>query len=139
MSSIRITRLAVAALGTAILLTGARAAPLAGQSQSAPPATAAFEVASVKRDATASGGQMFVRLGGLQGNRWMAENVTLFMLIRNGYPQYQMQGQIIGGPAWLQSDRFNVTATVAGTPAAEQLRAMLQNLLADRFKLVAHT
>jgi uncharacterized protein (TIGR03435 family) len=139
MSSVRIAILAVAAAGTAILLAGARTAPLAAQSQSTPSSTAAFEVASVKRAAPPSGGQMFVRLGGLQGNRWMAENVTLFMLIRNGYPQYQMQGQIIGGPAWLQSDRFNVTATVEGTPAAEQLRAMLQNLLANRFKLVAHT
>ena len=138
MSKNRIARLSLAAAGIAILLADARTAVKA-QSQSAASSTATFEVASVKRAAPPGTGPMMVRLGGLQGSRWMAENTTLYMLIRNAYPQYQMQGQIIGGPAWLQSDRFNVTATVEGTPAAEQLRTMVQHLLADRFKFVAHT
>jgi uncharacterized protein (TIGR03435 family) len=47
-----------------------------------------------------------------------------------------MQGQIVGGPAWLQSDRFIINAKAGGMPTQEEARLMLQQLLADRFKLV---
>lgn len=54
-----------------------------------------------------------------------------------------------GGPGWIQSDRFEIEAKIpAGTPAytpiqfssgeAPQLQAMLQALLADRFRLRIH-
>jgi uncharacterized protein (TIGR03435 family) len=138
MSKNRIAHLALGAAGIAILFAGARTAPLAAPLQNAAASTPAFEVASVKRAAPPGNGPIRVMMGGLQGNRWMAENATLFMLLRSAYPQYQMQGQIIGGPAWLQSDRFNVVAKVDGAPEAEQLRSMVQRLLADRFKFVAH-
>jgi uncharacterized protein (TIGR03435 family) len=42
---------------------------------------------------------------------------------------------IVGGPNWLAFDRFDISAkTDPGTPPAT-VRLMLQNLLADRFKL----
>jgi uncharacterized protein (TIGR03435 family) len=51
--------------------------------------------------------------------------------------------KVVGGPDWLDTDRFDVTAAVSDkTPAGstpEALRAMLRNLLADRFRLVAAT
>ena len=55
----------------------------------------------------------------------------------------------MGGPKWLDSERFDIEAKVDG-PAAEQMRtlsreqrklqmqAMFQQLLADRFKLSVH-
>ena len=46
--------------------------------------------------------------------------------------------QIIGGPKWVDQDRFYIEATAA-TPADDhELMLMLQTLLADRFKLVFH-
>jgi uncharacterized protein (TIGR03435 family) len=47
------------------------------------------------------------------------------------------QYQLSGGPRWLDSDRFALEAK-AGGANENQLRQMLQTLLADRFKLVVH-
>jgi uncharacterized protein (TIGR03435 family) len=47
--------------------------------------------------------------------------------------------QLSGGPAWLDSDVLQLEAKAADTSANEnQLRLMLQTMLAKRFKLVAH-
>jgi uncharacterized protein (TIGR03435 family) len=45
---------------------------------------------------------------------------------------------VMGGPNWLEMDRFDVTARMAPKASKEELRGMLQALLAERFKLVAH-
>jgi uncharacterized protein (TIGR03435 family) len=44
----------------------------------------------------------------------------------------------IAGPAWLDTERFEIDATMAPDTKKEQSRVMLQNLLAERFKLVVH-
>jgi uncharacterized protein (TIGR03435 family) len=43
--------------------------------------------------------------------------------------------QITGGPAWMQSDLYDIIAKPASPSTTDQLRSMLQSLLADRFKL----
>jgi uncharacterized protein (TIGR03435 family) len=45
--------------------------------------------------------------------------------------------QISGGPSWVDSDPFCIEAKSAGPAEKDQLRLMLQPMLADRFKLVA--
>jgi uncharacterized protein (TIGR03435 family) len=42
---------------------------------------------------------------------------------------------VLGGPAWSQMDRFDVTATAPINTKQEKVRLMLQNLLADRLNL----
>ena len=42
------------------------------------------------------------------------------------------------GPDWLDTDFFQVEATMPPTTTKEQFRTMLQNLLADRFQLKVH-
>ena len=51
-----------------------------------------------------------------------------------------MDWNVTGGPSWIRSDRFDVTAkaSVMGNLTEAQLRPMLQTLLADRFKLKVH-
>ena len=46
--------------------------------------------------------------------------------------------QIIGGPNWLKSDRFDVIAKAAegSTPSRAEINQMFQQLLIERFKLV---
>lgn len=54
---------------------------------------------------------------------------------------YNVQAkQIVGGPDWLNSDRFDVAAVPdkEGAPSPTQLRAMIRKLLADRFQLTFH-
>lgn len=45
---------------------------------------------------------------------------------------------IVGGPGWLNSDRFDIVAIAYPSTPEETLRVMLQALLADRFRLSAH-
>jgi uncharacterized protein (TIGR03435 family) len=46
--------------------------------------------------------------------------------------------QIVGGPAWLNSDRFDIQAEAQGNPTRSQMMEMLGTLLADRFQLKIH-
>ena len=46
--------------------------------------------------------------------------------------------RVVGGPTWLEFDRFDTTALVRPSTRPETLRLMLQSLLADRFKLTIH-
>jgi len=72
------------------------------------------------------------------GNRVTATASTLLDLITDAYGvRYD---QISGGPGWMKTDHFDLTARAPGesiTP--DQMRQMLQNLLADRFQLKVHS
>jgi uncharacterized protein (TIGR03435 family) len=51
---------------------------------------------------------------------------------------YGVQDSQIAGPAWLDSERYDIVAK-ADTPVTEaQMKLMLQTLLADRFQLTFH-
>ena len=97
-----------------------------------------FEVVSVRPSAPKGIG-IAVISGAREGDRWRSANVTLRLLIHSGYgTEFPMTGQIIGGPDWMDSDRFDVTGSMpAGTTAAE-MTAMVQSMLADRFRLSVH-
>ena len=47
--------------------------------------------------------------------------------------------KVLGGPSWLESDRFDVIAKAPPSATPETAKLMLQALLAERFKLVVHT
>ena len=46
--------------------------------------------------------------------------------------------QFIGGPGWLDSDRFSLDARTQAPVSKDQLRGMLQELLHQRFQLQVH-
>lgn len=75
-------------------------------------------------------------LFGLQpGGRFNATNVTMRMLLRQAFNVQEFQ--IVGGPDWMTSDRFDVVAKAPeGEFSADLMRPMLRTLLAERFKLV---
>lgn len=50
----------------------------------------------------------------------------------------QRQAVIEHLPKWVASDRFNIQAKAEGTPTKDQMRLMMQSLLADRFRLAEH-
>jgi uncharacterized protein (TIGR03435 family) len=51
---------------------------------------------------------------------------------------YRTKNFQISGPGWLDSDRFDIQAKLPDGTTDDQLPAMLQSLLEDRFKLVFH-
>ena len=130
----------VAAAGTAAI-TGPIAVgisigpPLRAQVQQAAGDRPAFEVASVKPNTSAGPNQIRV---GMPGNgRFTINNMPLAELIRFAYELQPFQ--LTGGPDWINSQRFDVTATTGGQSGPPLLRQMLQSLLAERFNLAVHT
>jgi len=90
-----------------------------------------FEVISIKPSRSSDARMAFnMQTPG----RFSAVNVTVRRLIEVAYNIKDFQ--LTGGPRWIGSDRFDVEATPGGATA--QLLPMLQSLLMDRFKLVAH-
>lgn len=111
------------------------APPSRAQTQPAAGGQPSFEVASIKPSAPGGRG-MQMQIGG--GGRFNAKNVTVKMLIQHAYNVRDFQ--ISGGPAWLTSEHYDVVAKAEGDQQIrpEQLRLMVQALLADRFKLTFH-
>ena len=81
------------------------------------------------------------------GGRVTVTAYPLFQLIRIVYNSnsIQTEGQIVGGPSWLKSDRFDFVAKANGSLDADEtgrptlLIAMLRSLLEDRFHVRVHT
>jgi len=99
-----------------------------------------FEVASVKpAEPMPMQGMMRVGIGGGPGTgdpgRVTYSNASMMMLLTNAYSVKRSQ---ISGPDWLDSQRFDITAKVPEGATKDDVKVMLQNLLADRFKLTLH-
>jgi uncharacterized protein (TIGR03435 family) len=95
--------------------------------------TPAFEVASVKANRS-GGSDIFINV--LPDGRYRAFNAPTRELIRSAYGfDYQMF-QIVDGPSWIDTDRFDIDAKPAQAATGEQVKVMTRTLLADRFKLV---
>jgi uncharacterized protein (TIGR03435 family) len=98
------------------------------------PSSPAFEVASVKPNKT---GDQRVMIGIQPGGRFNASNVPLRMLLRQAFNVQEFQ--LVGGPDWLGSERFDVVAKAPeGDFNADAMRPMLRALLVERFKLAFH-
>jgi uncharacterized protein (TIGR03435 family) len=99
--------------------------------QSVPAAAPKFEVASIKPSQRG-------RAGGvrLDGALFTSSGIPLRNLIYSAYgvPAWTVSG----GPAWLDTDAYDIAATLPPGAPKEQINAMLQELLAERFKLKIH-
>ena len=63
-------------------------------------------------------------------------NIPVVMLIRTAYGL--QNDQVIGGPDWMRSEGFNITAKAPdGTPVTA-MGPLLESLLAERFQLTFH-
>jgi uncharacterized protein (TIGR03435 family) len=51
---------------------------------------------------------------------------------------YHLQAIQVSGPGWMDSSHYDVVAKASGPVSNQQLRQMLQTLLAQRFNLVFH-
>jgi uncharacterized protein (TIGR03435 family) len=97
--------------------------------QSAPPA---FEVASVR---SVKSGLKDRKSMTADHGRLTYTNVSLQDCILAAYAIKPYQ---LSGPAWLDSDRYDIAAKAADAAPEPQLMLMLQTLLAERFQLKTH-
>ena len=96
-----------------------------------------FEIASVKPSDPASRGQFRY----LPGGRVTIRGVNLRLLIQQAYDVRDFQ--IVGGPDWIGSDRYDIDAKPADSESSdigsEVMKLRLQALIKDRFRLELHT
>ena len=130
MGSLRRRRLMLVAL--AGLVTSA---PPAGSQGALDPGSGepAFEVASVKRNTS---GAANVSIGSRPGG-YEATNAPLRLLVELAFGV--RSSQIVGGPGWMLSERFDVAARAPEGTAPSAILPMLRTLLRDRFKLRARS
>jgi uncharacterized protein (TIGR03435 family) len=91
-----------------------------------------FDVASVRINRSGFPGGA----SGLRPAQFSAKNETLRQLIRVAYGFETFR--IIGGPGWMDADRFDIEARAATDVPRDQLLLMLQSLLTERFRLATH-
>ena len=92
-----------------------------------------FDAASIKPNT--SNGHSSTRL--TPGEVFM-ENVPLRKCIALAWNISEDRESAISAPDWLDFERFDIVAKFSPNTSADQVRIMLQNLLADRFLLKLH-
>jgi uncharacterized protein (TIGR03435 family) len=121
------TLLRAAAIG-AIVCSAIGAPEAQAQPQAAAPPN--FEVASVKPAGTSCAGRRSI-----DSQQVRYANFSLKGLVRDAYKVELYQ---IDAPQWLDSQCYDVAAKLPDGASKEQIPAMLQALLAERFRMTAH-
>ncbi len=123
--------LALMVCGTSGVAAQAPQAPLTPMAVDAP---AVFEVATIKPSKPDTPGKIIT----FRGRALITVNTTLTDLL--SFVQGVHAEQIANAPAWMASDKYDITAQpeATGLPNERQLKAMLQKLFEDRFKLTLH-
>jgi uncharacterized protein (TIGR03435 family) len=118
----------------ALALVTLSRAVFAQQPQSSPK----FDAADINlRARTGTTNQPAMTGGVLRGGRYDLRNATMLDLIATAY-SITDRDLVIGGPAWLERQRFDLAAKAPQETSPAAVRLMLQSLLAERFKLVIH-
>jgi uncharacterized protein (TIGR03435 family) len=99
-----------------------------------------FEVASVKPCPPGTPDPPGQRMGMVRyiypGGRFEAKATTVEFLIEWAYDL--LPSQRSRGPAWTENQRFDIIAKANGNPSDQDMKLMVQSLLAERFKLKFH-
>jgi uncharacterized protein (TIGR03435 family) len=97
-------------------------------------AKAVFEVATIKPSNPGAQGKLLT----IKGRQVLTINTSLSDLISYAYGLHLRQ--VVGGPSWMESDKYDITGLPEGQgmPNQNQMRQMLRALLEDRFKLTTH-
>src|SRR5688572_23596836 len=121
--------LAAVLLASSVALIGQQPAP-----------QRAFDVVSIKP--SPPGAQN--RLPRISPGRVELFNATLKQLIASAYSRFPFDPrQVVGGPAWIDSERFDIVATLEQPPRFDQagmlgeLNGMLRALIEERFGVKA--
>jgi uncharacterized protein (TIGR03435 family) len=120
----------------AVMMTVMGIAAIAAPAGQAP---ATFAAASIRQSLSGGSGAGFQIF---PGGQFRATNATARQLVQAAYDFAYERFQIVGGPSWIDVDRFDVQATPAADGQAgqvatpQEIAVRIQALLAERFKLV---
>jgi uncharacterized protein (TIGR03435 family) len=127
------TRRSVGIGAVALVLGGVPGTMAYGQSGAARPQ---FEVTDARPSAKVTNPYTNISGGVLHGERYDLRKATMLDLIRIAYAVDP--DKVVGGPSWLELDRFDVAGKAPESTSPETLKMMLQALLEDRFRLAVH-
>lgn len=96
--------------------------------------TVSFETASVKANRSGDN-DMSV---GRKGSRYIAVNAPLKFLIFSSLNISFEPSRLIGGPGWIENERFDIVGAVPEGARPADLPRMIRTLLEQRFQLVVH-
>jgi uncharacterized protein (TIGR03435 family) len=121
-----------------LLLTAASSSlpnPVRAQAPAAAPTT--FDVASVRKNTSGGAAGQFQIL---PGGQFRAANATVRQLVQAAYDFTYERFQIVGGPSWIDDERYDVQAAPVAqdrdrTATPQEIAVRIQALMADRFKL----
>ena len=129
------------ALGPGVLAVAVLLVAAAYGLYAQPDAHPAFQSVSIKRN-TSDWSKRF------QHSMGIGVNASLMLLIQFAYSAHDnpMNGhslplpasQVVGGPAWINSEGYDIDAKPPANTDPKQIWLMWQTLLADRFKLKLH-
>ena len=91
-----------------------------------------FDVVSIKPTPP---GKLSIAIETAPG-RFLAKGATVNFLLQYGYGLQAFE--IVGGPSWTESDRFEIEGKFDGEDSPTRMIPMLREVLADRFKLKFH-
>lgn len=95
----------------------------------------AFDVASVRR-VQSQGARMELReTAKVSPDGVTMRSVSLRAAVAWAHHVFEFQ---VAGPDWMAVERYDIAAKAAAPVPEDQLRLMMQSLLADRFKLAVH-
>jgi uncharacterized protein (TIGR03435 family) len=114
-----------------VCLIAVLSGPVFGQSATTAPA---FDLASVNVSAPKTNPNVWI--GPFRDGKYQIRNATMVDLIRTAYNIDAEK--VLGGPSWIEVDRYDLTAKAPAATAPDTLKRMLQSLLAERFTLVTH-
>jgi len=147
----QLTTVGVGALTVSVVIGMLAASRLPAQSspvaqwQVAAGTKAEFEVASVKQNVSDQLAHSNVGLTNLDeappnGGLLSAVKFPLWSYISFAYKLTPGQAQLMASqsPKWISTNRFDIQARAAANTTRDQMRVMMQYLLADRFKLAVH-
>ena len=129
-----------------VLAVQSTQSPSVPQWQTAAGGKMAFDVASVKPTQTRGRptsnvpliGDAYAPTGGL----FSATNTSLMNYMRFAFKDiklaYRATPDLTGAPSWIRTDQYDIEAKTQGNPTKDQMRLMMQSLMADRFKLTVH-
>ena len=122
-------------IGLSLIFSATQA--LVGQTDGAPGPLPAFEVASIRPAQRSKMGGEGSRKQSItvDPGRITMVNATLRSCLRVAFEVKDYQ---VTGPAWLEDERYDISAKAADAVPEKELHRMLQRLLAERFKLEYH-
>jgi uncharacterized protein (TIGR03435 family) len=92
-----------------------------------------FAVATIKPSSPEA-----VAVTQIRGNRFATEGTTFVDVFKYAYNVHP--DQVVGGPEWLRIQKFDILADpeTEKRPSSDQMKAMVRQLLVERFHLMMH-